>query len=128
SVEKSLKEHGDKIAEADRKPVEEAISGLKGVLEADDADTIKAKTEALSASYSRIAEALYKQASEQASEQGGAEEGAGRAAGGASDQSGEGPGEGSRAGDGGSAAGGSDEAVDTEYQVEEDETGNKGKQ
>ncbi len=64
TIEKSLKEHGDKVAEEDRTPVEDAIADLKGTLDGEDAGAIKYRTEALSASYAKIAEALYKEASE----------------------------------------------------------------
>jgi len=121
TIEKSLKEHGEKVSEGDRKPVEEAITDLKGVLDADDADAIKAKTEALSLSYSKIAEALYKEASARASEQGTGE------ARGSDQASGEAPGEGPQREESGKAEGEEEAAVDAEYQVEEEDAQNKGK-
>jgi molecular chaperone DnaK len=109
TIEKSLKEHGDKVSETDRKPVEEAIAELKGALDTEDVETIKARTEAVSTSYSKIAEALYRQASEQGAQQ---------------DAAGKGSGESHRAGtagDSGASGGQSgDGAVDAEYKVEDD--------
>jgi molecular chaperone DnaK len=121
TIEKSLKEHGDKVPETDRKPVEDAIAELKGVLDGDDADAIKAKTEALSGHYSKIAEVLYKEASARASE-----EGAGQAET-SGETSGEASGESPGAKDSAPAAGEAEGAVDADYQVVDEETENEGK-
>lgn len=61
STEKSLKEHGDKISENDRKAIEIAVSELKSVLESDpeNHEEIQAKTEALAAAGMKIGEAMY---------------------------------------------------------------------
>jgi molecular chaperone DnaK len=135
TIEKSLKEHGDKVSEADRKPVEDAIADLRGAIGEDDAEAIKARTETLSGSYSKIAEALYKEASGQASEQATGQtsgQSSGQASEPASEQgSGQTPGQTSGEGakpDGDEKAGGeAGEAVDADYQVVDDDTENKGK-
>src|ERR1700712_3404505 len=44
STGNSLKDYGDKVSEADKTAIETAIADLKGVLEGEDAETIKAKT------------------------------------------------------------------------------------
>src|SRR5690349_18029541 len=46
-AEKSVKEYGDKVSEADKAAVESAIADLKSVLDSEDADAIKAKTDAV---------------------------------------------------------------------------------
>ena len=60
STEKSLKEHGDKIGAEDRTAIEDAVTALKAALNGDDADDIKAKTEALSMAAMKLGEAMYK--------------------------------------------------------------------
>lgn len=60
SSEKSLSEHGDKLEADDKKTVEEAIAALKTSLESEDAEDIKAKTEALQQAAMKIGEVMYK--------------------------------------------------------------------
>src|SRR5687767_10893546 len=60
STEKQLVEFGDKVDAADKAAVEAAIADLKSVLSSDDADQIKAKTEALAQAAMKIGEAMYK--------------------------------------------------------------------
>ncbi|MCB2081178.1 MAG: molecular chaperone DnaK, partial [Rickettsiales bacterium] len=60
STEKSLKEYGEKIPEADKKAIEDAAAELKDTLEKDDVEAIKAKTEALSQAALKLGEAIYK--------------------------------------------------------------------
>ncbi|MEM8688644.1 MAG: Hsp70 family protein, partial [Pseudomonadota bacterium] len=59
STEKTLEEHGDKIAEADKSTIEMAISDLKEALEGDDAEAITAKTQALTEAAMKLGEAMY---------------------------------------------------------------------
>ncbi|WND03655.1 molecular chaperone DnaK [Temperatibacter marinus] len=70
STEKSLEEHGDKIGEEDKAAITTAIAELKTALEGDDAEEIKAKTEALAQASMKLGEEIYKA---QQSEAGGAE-------------------------------------------------------
>jgi molecular chaperone DnaK len=58
--EKQLKEHGDKISPADKQLIENAIAELKSVKDGDDADAIKAKTDALAQASYKLGEAMYK--------------------------------------------------------------------
>jgi molecular chaperone DnaK len=58
-TEKSLKEFGDKVSEADKTAIEKAREDLKAALEADDADAIAAKTEALAQASMKLGEAMY---------------------------------------------------------------------
>merc|ERR1712146_687995 len=46
--EKSFNEHKDKLAEADQKAVEEAITKVRGLLETDDPELLKEATQELS--------------------------------------------------------------------------------
>ncbi|WP_395673138.1 molecular chaperone DnaK [Inquilinus sp.] len=64
STEKQLVEFGDKIDAADKTAVETAIAELKAVLPSDDADQIKAKTDALAQAAMKIGEAMYKASQE----------------------------------------------------------------
>ena len=47
STEKALAEHGSKVAETERRAIEDAVSDLKEALKGDDAEAIKAKTNTL---------------------------------------------------------------------------------
>ncbi len=60
STEKSLKEHGDKIAEAERKAIEDAVAALKEAMQGEDAEEIKRRTEALAQASMKLGEAMYK--------------------------------------------------------------------
>ena len=61
SVRKSLKEHGDKVEQAERDKIEAAIKDLEGVLKSDDKDDIQKKTEVLMQASHKLAEQIYKQ-------------------------------------------------------------------
>ena len=58
-TEKSLTDLGDKVSEADKAPVTEAIEKLKGTIATGDTEAIKADTEALQKAFYPIAEKLY---------------------------------------------------------------------
>jgi molecular chaperone DnaK len=60
STEKSLKEYGDKVSGTDKAAIETALSDLKGVLESEDADRIREKTDALAQASMKLGEAMYK--------------------------------------------------------------------
>ncbi len=66
-TEKSLKEHREKLDEADASTIEGRIMELRGVLESGDVAEIKAKTEALQEASLKLAEAVYSQATAAAS-------------------------------------------------------------
>jgi molecular chaperone DnaK len=61
SSEKTIRELGDKISEADKKAVEAAIADLKPLLDSDNRDNILAKTEELAKVAMKLGEAMYKQ-------------------------------------------------------------------
>jgi molecular chaperone DnaK len=64
-TERTLKEHRDKLDEADASTIEGRVMELKGVLESDDVNEIRAKTEALQEASQKLAEAVYAQATAQ---------------------------------------------------------------
>jgi len=60
TTERSLSEAGDKVPAGDRDAVQSAMQALKDVLASEDAEQIKAKTEALAQVSMKLGEALYK--------------------------------------------------------------------
>jgi molecular chaperone DnaK len=66
STEKSLAEYGDKVGEADRDTVRNAITALKDAIAKDDAEMIKANTNDLMQASMKIGEAMYKAQQEEA--------------------------------------------------------------
>src|ERR687896_301166 len=70
-TERTLKEHRDKLDESDASTIEGRVMELKGVLESDDVNEIRAKTEALQEASQKLAEAVYAQATAQQSASGG---------------------------------------------------------
>jgi molecular chaperone DnaK len=109
STEKSLKDYGDKITDADREAINSAISDLRGVMDGNDLDAIKEKIEALKQASYKLAEEVYKQQSAEQQE-GGAEAG--------------GPGAGAEGGAAG-AAGGEENVQDADYEVVDDDENEK---
>ena len=82
SAEKQLKEAGDKVGGPDKEAVESAIAALKSELESENADAIKAKTDALLQALMKVGEAMYKAAAEQGGAAPGSDGAAGAQAGG----------------------------------------------
>ncbi|MBW3658153.1 MAG: molecular chaperone DnaK [Actinobacteria bacterium] len=58
-TDKTLKEHGEKLDEATRAEIEQALTDLKEALKGDDVDDIKAKVEALGQKSQALAQAIY---------------------------------------------------------------------
>jgi molecular chaperone DnaK len=69
ATEKSLKEYGDKVAEADKRGIETAIDALRQALQGEETEVIKARTTDLMQASMKLGEAMY-QASQAASEAG----------------------------------------------------------
>ena len=103
SVEKTLGELGDKVPADTKAQVESAVADLKGVLDSDDTDEIKAKTEALQQASYKLAEIAYSDA--QASQATGPDNQA--------------------SGDFDAQQPGSDDVVDADYEVVDDDEGDK---
>jgi len=59
SVEKSLKDLGDKVSGEDRAKAESALSDLRAVLKGDDKEAIEKKTETLATAAAGIAQQAY---------------------------------------------------------------------
>jgi molecular chaperone DnaK len=64
-TERTLKEHRDKLDEADASTIEGRVMELRGVLESSDINEIRQKTDALQEASQKLAEAVYAQASAQ---------------------------------------------------------------
>jgi molecular chaperone DnaK len=86
--EKTLSEGGDKLSEADRKPVEEAVETLKTAIQGDDLAEIKSSTETLGQASMKLGEAMYQAGGEGAQAEAGSGNGA-EADGGATESAGE---------------------------------------
>jgi molecular chaperone DnaK len=87
SVEKSLKDYGDKVSQAERADIEAKLNDLKSAIKEKNVDRIKKGMEELTKASHKLAEEVYKQAS--GKQQGGDGPQAGPGPGGASD--GQGP-------------------------------------
>jgi molecular chaperone DnaK len=75
-TERTLKEHRDKLDEADASTIEGRVMELKNVLESSDVNEIRQKTDALQEASQKLASVLYEQASAQQQQAGGAGNGA----------------------------------------------------
>jgi molecular chaperone DnaK len=109
SVEKMLKENGDKATDDEKKKIEEAVQALKEALKGDNIEDIKKKQEELTKVSHKMAEEIYKEA--QAKAQAEAQSKGG-------DPAQPGPNPGAQAG---AAENKEDEVVDADYKVEDDE-------
>jgi molecular chaperone DnaK len=58
-TERTLKEHGDKLSETDRRAVEQALGEVKDALKTDDTARIKAASDALVTASHKLAEQIY---------------------------------------------------------------------
>ena len=67
-TEKQLKEHGDKIGASEKEGIEKAVQELKDVLDSNDAERIKDKTNALTQASLKLGEAMYKASQAQGAE------------------------------------------------------------
>ena len=109
ATEKSIKDYGDKISDADKQKIEDAIAALKQAVSSDNTADIKAKTEELKQASYKLAEEVYKNSGAQAAGAGDAGAGDAGADAGASSDSGAG----AKGFDKGSAD-------DVEYEVHDD--------
>ncbi len=75
ATEKTLKEHGDKIAEDEKKQIEEAVKNLKDAITGESLEAINTAKETLTAASHKLAEEMYKQAQTATGAQAGAEAG-----------------------------------------------------
>ncbi|WP_376702491.1 molecular chaperone DnaK [Mesorhizobium sp. ISC25] len=68
SSEKSLKEYGGKVSEADRTAIADAIAALKTAAEGDDVTEIEAKTQTLAEVSMKLGQAMYEASQKEAAE------------------------------------------------------------
>ena len=66
STERMLKDYGDKVPAGDKALVEAAVSDLKAVIQGEDRDAIKTKTDALAQASMKLGEAMYQASQGQA--------------------------------------------------------------
>ncbi|HOI56588.1 MAG TPA: Hsp70 family protein, partial [Phycisphaerae bacterium] len=111
-MEKTLKEHGDKVSDSDRKAIEAAIKEVRDAAQGDDVAKIDAAVEKLNQAGHAIAKVLYEQ-------QAAAGAGAGHQAGPGGPQAG-GPHVRPEPSSGGAdKAGGDDEVIDADFKVKD---------
>ncbi len=60
STEKNLKEHGNKVSDADKKAIEDSSANLRNALKGTDVEEIKKKTQDLVQASMKLGEAIYK--------------------------------------------------------------------
>ena len=72
TTERTIKENGDKIPAADKSAAEAAVAELKSVMDGEDVEAVKAKTEALAQVSMKLGEAMYKAGQGEAPGAGGA--------------------------------------------------------
>src|SRR5439155_91120 len=77
ATDKALAEHGSKVGEDERRAIENAMADLKEAVKGDDAEAIKAKTNALAQASMKLGEAMYKQAEQNAADGDGGAAGSG---------------------------------------------------
>ncbi len=68
SSERSLKEYGDKVTEADRTAISDAIAALRTTTESDDVEAINAKSQALAEASMKLGQAMYEASQKAAAE------------------------------------------------------------
>jgi len=81
STERTLSEHGSKLAEPDRKAIDDALAEAKEALKTDDLDRMKRAQETLSKAAQKLGEIMYREAQAQSGQAPG--QGAGSQPGGA---------------------------------------------
>jgi molecular chaperone DnaK len=70
-AEKQLTDLGDKVDEGSKSEIEQAIKDVREVLTSENAEEIKAKTEALQAAFHKVSEQVYQAAAAQQAQPGG---------------------------------------------------------
>jgi molecular chaperone DnaK len=100
TVEKTVKDHGDKVSSEDKQAIETALANLRTAMSGESIDAIKSAKDALTAASHKLAEEMYKAAQQTAGPEAGAQPGAGPAP---------------------DAGGKKDGAVDADFEVVDDE-------
>jgi molecular chaperone DnaK len=104
-IDKALKEHGEKVGQAERSAIEDAVTAVKDAIKGEDADLIRSKTDALHQASLKLGEAMYK----------GMNPEGGAPGGGATGDAG-----------GGASSGGDGNVVDADYEEVDEEKKKKG--
>jgi len=107
ATEKSLKDYGDKVSQAERADIEAKLNDLKTAIKDKNVDRIKKASEDLTKASHKLAEEIYKQAAQKQQQQGKAQD-AGQSQGGAQEQ---GPQEDNKK---------AEDIIDAEYKEEDD--------
>ncbi|MDD4979670.1 MAG: molecular chaperone DnaK [Candidatus Omnitrophica bacterium] len=116
ATEKSLKEFGDKVSQAERLDIEAKLNDLKAAIKDKNVDRIKRGSEDLTKASHKLAEEIYKQAAQKQQQQGQAQGARGQ-------EQTEEP-EDKKSAEGGSASGGKDEdIIDADFKEEDDKSG-----
>lgn len=114
STEKSLKDYGSKVSDAEKKAIEEKLAALKEAIKGKDTDKIKKGMEELTQASHKLAEAIYKDAAQKQQQAG--PRGEGPAQDGAAEEPKAAPGAG---GAKPSGSGKDDDIIDAEYKEED---------
>jgi molecular chaperone DnaK len=61
-AEKQVKDLGEQLDEASKREIEDAIKDVRGVLESDDVEDIRAKTDRLQTAFHKVSEQMYERA------------------------------------------------------------------
>src|SRR5438034_8486312 len=64
-AERQLKELADQVDDASKSEIEDAIKAVREVLESEDTQEIKSKTEALQTAFHKVSEAMYERAQQE---------------------------------------------------------------
>jgi molecular chaperone DnaK len=123
SVEKSLKDYGDKVSAEERTNIEAESNRLKEAIKDKNKDRIKSGMESLEKASHKLAEAVYKAQGQGQAQGAGAEAGAGPAGAGPEGGFGGGDGQGAEAGAhrrGGSNEGNKDDVIDADFKARDE--------
>ncbi len=101
-LEKTLKDLGDKVPEADRKNIEAKIEALRQATKGDDAAAIRARMDEVQQAFSSISQQMYEQAARETQQQQQAEGTTGQSVGGTG------------------GGGGGDDVIDAEFEASDD--------
>ena len=112
TAEKQLQEHGSRVSETERKPVEDALNALREAVGGDDIDRIRQRIDTLSQALTRFGETIHRAAADTGTRS--AAEQAAAANAGPSGSS------------GGGAGGGSEGIVDAEFEEVDDQNRQRG--
>ncbi|KAA1052978.1 molecular chaperone DnaK [Azospirillum argentinense] len=112
TAEKQLQEHGTRVSETERKPVEDALNALREAVGGDDIDRIRQRIDTLSQALTRFGETIHRAAADTGTRS--AAEQAAAANAGPSGSS------------GGGAGGGSEGVVDAEFEEVDDQSRQRG--